>query len=307
MKIDFKTKIEFDKYMKLIIFSVVYLLVFYLFIIKNIFSLYEVKDDIENATARYERLKFEKENFIEERKNLEEKIKNNNFSEENIKTGNYFYNIAQVIYFLDRMVVAYDAKILKINNIEKQANIVRIPIEVEMDEEYLMAFLSELEDKDYGFFLLDKNLVITVKKGSKISLSMKLAVALAEEPEDKNLLTKKVKDKKIEQPNKKDTEELTEDAEQLSKDEEAQDTEAIESESPKKTKKLFNLDSSNKSFMRIGSNVVYSTKSISKSEAKRLAEEREAEKKKKKTKKKKKKEIKPVEKDVNNESKVIKL
>lgn len=203
MKIDFKTKIEFDKYMKLIIFSVVYLLVFYLFIIKNIFSIYEVKDDIENATARYERLKFEKENFIEERNNLEEKIKNNNFSEKNIKTGNYFYNIAQVIYFLDRMVATYDAKILKINNIEKQANIVRIPIEVEMDEEYLMAFLSELEDKDYGFFLLDKNLVITVKKGSKISLSMKLAVALAEEPEDKNLLTKKLRTKKLSSQTKK--------------------------------------------------------------------------------------------------------
>ncbi len=252
MKLKFDFKMKFDNVFKYFIYGLLYLLVFYILIVKNIISIYETKDYIESAESRNERLLEEKNTFLDKKSALESRVKameEGKSSDKNIKSGKYFYNTGEIISLIDELVAKYDGEIVSIKNIERDGNIVRIPTEISIEEENLMPFLYELENDDYGIFLLDKNLNLTIKKGNRVNLNAKLAVALSRR--------EKIKEN---QQDEIDKEILEENAD----------------------RKIFSLDTGSKSFIRIGSNIIYSKKSISKSEEQLLKETLENTKKKKK-------------------------
>lgn len=247
----FNLELKFGRKMFYLLIIFLYIMVFYLFIVRNINFLNEIKEDIENANARNYRLLEENKLVKEELATVEEKLQNledNSFELSNDYSA-YFDTVPDLIYFIDSLAKKNYVNILSLKNFVKVNNLIKLPYEVEGYEQNIKNFLKDIEEDKYYIYILDKDLHLEIKEGNLLNISFNASTILRNKKEKKMYIDKN-------NLNLRDN--------------------------------LFYMNSTNKSYVKIGNKIINSKKSISISEEKRQKDEEEKQKELKKQAKKKK-------------------
>lgn len=248
----FNLEFKFGRKMFYLFIIFLYIIVFYLFIVRNINFLNEIKEDIENANARNYRLLEENKLVKEELTSVEESLKNieDNSVELSNEYSAYFNDISDLIYFIDNISKKNNVNILSLKNFVKINNLIKLPYEIEGHEENIKNFLKDIEEEKYSIYILDKDLNLEIKEGNLLNLSFNLSTILKNKKNDRMYIDKN-------NYNFRDN--------------------------------LFYMNSTNRSYVKIGNKIINSKKAVSVSEEKRQKDEEEKLKELKKQAKKKKK------------------
>lgn len=178
--------------LKYLVLAVIFFLLFYVFIIKNINILNEVKEDFENSSTRELRLKEEQAIIRDEIEKLSTQ-KMNQASNTNLA---YFKDVGDLILFLDKMCKEHGGNMASIKSSKQFQNYASLDVDIEARENEMLALLRELEKNQYGLSLIDKEFKIEMKNANLLSLHMNLRSGLNFERTEKlsNLSSKDVKE-----------------------------------------------------------------------------------------------------------------